>query len=71
MKYCCDMMRKRVEHKCEKHPDPFDCPDNLVYFSRKLNKCGIIVHDGGTSFIAIRFCPWCGARLLKARERTC
>lgn len=24
---------------------------------------GLIVHDGGTSYVAIRFCPWCGVRL--------
>ncbi|MFB9422507.1 DUF6980 family protein [Nonomuraea rubra] len=24
---------------------------------------GLPIHDGGSSSIAIRYCPWCGARL--------
>jgi hypothetical protein len=30
----------------------------------------MIVHDGGSSFIEISFCPWCGAKLPESkRER--
>ena len=32
--------------------------------SRRSSRCyGLYVHDGGSAFVEIRFCPWCGARL--------
>lgn len=62
MTYCCDRMREQVEHRCETHPDPLDCPDKLVHRTSG-GVFGLIVHDGGSSFIAIDFCPWCGTRL--------
>ena len=49
---------------CEEHSDPFECPDYLVYYSAEPAAYGLIVHDGGSSYVLIRFCPWCGARLL-------
>jgi len=57
--YCCPEMRNRVEERCEQHPDPFDCPDNLFY-RNTLGEFGIIVHDGGPSYIKINYCPFCG-----------
>lgn len=55
-------MAAQLDHRCEQHPDPFDCPDHLVYRTAG-GGFGLIIHDGGSSFIAIRFCPWCGAAL--------
>ncbi len=63
MKYCCQKLKEKVEYICDKHPDPFDCPDNLIYYSNSLNVYGLIVHDGGSSFIQIDFCPFCGTKL--------
>ncbi len=69
-KYCCDAMRSQLELACEHHASPFDCPDALVAYSPKFNEYGLIVHDGGSSVIAISFCPWCGTKLPKSlRER--
>lgn len=48
---------------CNRHPDPFQCPDRLVVYVPKFDEYGLIVHDGGSSYIVIKFCPWCGARL--------
>ena len=28
----------------------------------------VIVHDGGSSFVRIQFCPWCGAGLEQAES---
>lgn len=61
--HCCEDMRREVERMCDQHPDRFDCPDCLVQFSLQSRTYGLIVHDGGNSLIAIRFCPWCGAGL--------
>jgi hypothetical protein len=61
--FCCEMMRRNVEARCDQHPDPFDCPDTVVFYSAKGDRYGLIVHDGGTSYIAIKYCPWCGVSL--------
>ncbi|MEV0811342.1 hypothetical protein [Micromonospora sp. NPDC050200] len=65
MTFCCEMMRDKVETECDQHPDPFDCPDNLIYYDSDPSdeRYGLIIHDGGSSYIAIRYCPWCGASL--------
>jgi hypothetical protein len=62
-RHCCEDMRREVERSCEQHPDRFDCPDCLVHYWPELREYGLIVHDGGSSVIVIRFCPWCGAKL--------
>lgn len=56
-------MRRNVEAVCGQHPDRHDCPDCLVEYVDHLREYGLIIHDGGTSSLQIRFCPWCGARL--------
>jgi len=64
--HCCEMMRSNVESTCDLHPDGFDCPDCLIDYSARRGTCGLIVHDGGRSAIAIAHCPWCGAKLPEA-----
>jgi hypothetical protein len=54
-------MDQDLNHKCKQHENRDDCPDALIKFVR--GGYGLIVHDGGSSFIAIDFCPWCGTRL--------
>jgi hypothetical protein len=62
---CCDTMKYHLEFKCDIHKDDFDCPDKIIYSSKKNKEFGIIIHDGGTSFIKIKFCPWCGKKIKK------
>jgi hypothetical protein len=62
-KHCCQRMTEAVNHKCEQHSSPFDCPDQLIYYSGRFDEYGIIIHDGGTSYNLIHFCPWCGTKL--------
>ena len=57
------MLTEELTKKCEKHPNPFDCPDALIFYSEKFEEYGLIVHDGGASYVKISFCPWCGGRL--------
>ena len=52
MKHCCEKMAYYVGHE-----------DEIMYFFEKFNEYLIPVHDGGSSGILIRFCPWCGKRL--------
>ncbi len=63
MNYCCDDMKRHIETKFEVHKNPFDCPDSLIHFSKKGQDYGLIIHDGGSSFISINYCPWCGKKL--------
>ena len=41
----------------------FTGPDNIVCYSDILNEYGLIIHDGGESYVRINYCPWCGAKL--------
>jgi len=34
----------------------------ILYIS-KFNEYGIPVLDGGSSYITLEFCPWCGTKL--------
>ena len=61
------MMATQLDQRCDQHPDPFDCPDHLVYQTAG-GDFGLIVHDGGASFVQISFCPWCGSALDKKDE---
>ena len=61
--FCCTEMDYFTHSHCDVHNNVFDCPDCLIYYDKKDKQYGIIVHDGGTSFINISFCPWCGVRL--------
>jgi hypothetical protein len=67
-KHCCEQMDHQVNLKCEQHPDPFDCPDNLIFYSYKFDEYGIIIHDGGPSYSLISFCPWCGSALPESKR---
>ena len=63
MPYCCEEMTRQVEYSCDLHRDLSDCPDSLVVHVNGTGEFGLRVHDGGSSFIVIRHCPWCGAHL--------
>jgi hypothetical protein len=62
-KHCCELMEYHLNQKYDIHDNPFDCPDNLVFYYLKYDEYGIIVHDGGQSYVTISYCPWCGKEL--------
>lgn len=66
--HCCEAMKTQIDFVCEEHESPFDCADNLIYFSKKFDEYGLIIHDGGSSFIKIDFCPFCGKNLPKSKR---
>ncbi len=61
--HCCERMDQAVHYRCPNHPNPFECPDNLVCYSEEREEYGLIVHDGSESYVVIEFCPWCGKHL--------
>jgi hypothetical protein len=56
---CCDLMDGNLNHECDMHPDPWDCPDALVGFD-SAGRAGLIIHGTESSLVPIRHCPWCG-----------
>lgn len=60
---CCEMMKYWSSNHCSEHDSPFDCPDWLIVRNHDENEYGIVIHDGGESFVKIAFCPWCGRKL--------
>ena len=46
---------------CDMHSDAWECTDMTLV--RTVSGFGIPVRDGGTSLVAIQYCPWCGVKL--------
>ena len=65
--HCCDALKTHVEHRCPVHPNPLDCPDNVVIYVPRFDEFGLPVRDGENasahSYITITRCPWYGAKL--------
>ena len=62
-KHCCADMAAALDHTCEQHADPFDCPDTLLVFHEIFGEYGLPIRDGGTSYLVVKHCPFCGGRL--------
>ena len=58
MNTCCNMMSNFI---CIDKNDAD--PDNIIIYSSKFDEYGIPINDGGTSYILISYCPWCGKKL--------
>ena len=65
---CCESMAYHINHRCEMHPDPYDCPDHILIYWPEFVEYGIIIHDGGTSAITIQHCPFCGTKLPESKR---
>ena len=63
IEHCCEKMAYFVNQRCEVHDNAFACPDMILLYDKKFDEYGIIIHDGGESFISIDYCPWCGKKL--------
>ena len=50
-------------HRCSMHRDGWSCPDTMLVKTRR--GFGLPVRNGGSSYIEIQFCPWCGIALSK------
>ena len=60
--HCCESMKQHLA-TCDAHEAKASCGDQLVSYAPKFDEYGLLVHDGGSSVIAIAFCPWCGSKL--------
>jgi phage gp36-like protein len=59
-KHCCTKMTYYLTFNKKGNQINYD---SVVVFSRKGKSYGIPIHDGGSSFIEINWCPWCGSHL--------
>lgn len=67
--HCCAEMRRALVNLCEEHEsDPFACPDMLIAYSDTFDEYGLIIHDGGPSYLVISACPFCGSDLPESRR---
>jgi hypothetical protein len=66
--HCCERMEEGLKLDCTEHEDVFECADSLVYYSDRSIEYGLIVHDGGSSYIVIGYCPWCGSKLPESKS---
>lgn len=67
-KQCClEMKYHLIEYYKEKNilisNSEYVNYDSVVIYNKKGKEYGIPIHDGGSSYIRIRFCPWCGSKL--------
>lgn len=63
VEHCCASMSVALEHRCDQHKDPFECPDTALVFHEPFGEYGVPVRDGTMSYYLIAHCPWCGVRL--------
>jgi len=59
---CCESMKIQIEQTLN-NKDSYLSVDNLIYYSDIFNEYGLIIHDGGESYLKIDYCPWCGTKL--------
>lgn len=57
------MMDANVNNSCDVHEYRSDCADMLIDYHNSSGDYVIMIHDGGSSGIAINHCPWCGSKL--------
>ncbi|MFR8143659.1 MAG: DUF6980 family protein [Clostridia bacterium] len=67
--YCCRRMEENVNQTCKEHSNMFECLEQIITYNRKFNEYGIIIHDGGKSYLLIEYCPWCGAKLPQSKRK--
>jgi hypothetical protein len=66
--FCCEAMTSALRFSCTQHADPFECADSLVVYNEVFDEYGLLVHDGGASYVLIDVCPWCGTRLPESQR---
>ena len=62
-KYCCvNMAYYLIEDKISKDNEEINY-NSVITHTSKRKEFGIPIHDGGSSYIQIAYCPWCGKKL--------
>ena len=56
-------MSNTVSHCCSDMLSLIQDANMPVIYNTKFREYGISVLDGGSSYLLIQYCPWCGKRL--------
>jgi len=56
--YCCEKMKYYLYLEEPK----------IIKYVLKFDEYGVIINDGGSSYIIIKFCPWCGRKLPESKR---
>lgn len=64
----CKNMRSNYFTPHSKESMAKDIEDRLVIYIPQFLEYGLPIQDGGNSYLLIRYCPWCGAKLPKSRR---
>ena len=57
-----------AQETCDQHPDPWECSHRIIV-QLKNGEFGIPIKDGGSSYVKLNNCPWCGCNLFGTRHR--
>lgn len=69
-KHCCKEMEKR-RFTCLGKGSVSEAPENrLVLYVPPFQEYGLPINDGGSSFILIKYCLWCGTKLPKSKRNS-
>ena len=61
-------MTTAVTYECPQCPSRWDCGDILITYVEPYDEYGLVIHDGGTSFVLVAHCPWCGTKLPESKR---
>lgn len=50
-------------HCCQSMNDASVSDESSIIYIPKFREYGVKILDGGTSFLEINYCPWCGNKL--------
>jgi hypothetical protein len=61
---CCNSMSEHLAHCTSKNNDCY------INYIAVFDEYGIPIHDGGSSYIVIQYCPWCGSSLPDSKRES-
>lgn len=75
VKHCCKNMSDRVCYVDDIYANSYDnleIENDIIYYSSKFREYGIPIRNGNeaiaSSYIVIRYCPWCGSQLPSSKR---
>lgn len=63
-KFCCE----ELEYYTTETDEGFKDTSKLIYHDKKFDEFGIIIHDGGESYVEITHYPWSGDKLSNSKR---
>lgn len=61
-------MNNSLDFHCDNHRDPFECGDYAIVYHPLFREYGLVIRDGGMSYLLIDHCPFCASKLPERRR---